>query len=200
MDEQEHRRWSHWPDRVMAIVAAAALVVSIVGTWWQLKLTRESLELAEFPWVTTKVLPVIDADVGNSNVTLKLKNTGDGPALKLKITSEIAVPLHADVDETEAELADKLRDLTPGTDDYSVGLLGPDEDVEQEVKFLLQDGAPIDTSRAIATGWRDLVVAGRADYRDVFGNHHWVTYCMRYAFQTHAFVMCRTGNDAGMEK
>lgn len=192
--------WSHWPVRIMAgcavlalVVSTGALLLSMYSTQEQLRLTRETLELSQRPWVVQENLRLptpVELAPGQFKAELVWKNTGNGPARDLRV---FVTPVERPADVPLPEVWEFWSERKQGVLFSTIGLFGPGQTKSSNIDYTL-DAADVEST---VKGSRIFNVVGWATYRDIFDVTHWTTFCVEFQPAAKRFDYCETGNDMG---
>lgn len=181
--------WSHWPDRIMAVVAVVALVASFWTTSLQLRISLDTARLSQRPWVVVDQLSGSSSTIAlGSTMTIPIiwKNSGQGPARSVRLfNGYVSRP-------TQTPLPSIWTfDGGSSSNHSTTAIVGPGAQATL-VLDLAFDAEHLDQIR---TGQRTLNLIGWATYLDVFNQKHWTTFCAVYLPNQQAFDICEEGNE-----
>jgi hypothetical protein len=161
------------------------LFISNVVQW---NIMRSSMILEQRAWIGITTLSVVQFEVGKPIITqIGFKNTGKTPAKKVTISSV-----------GEAVKSDSPPYFTKEEKDgleESKGIVTP----QQEIGVIFNDSRQIPLSdigfKGIISDIARLYMHGIVKYDDIFGHHHWITYCYRLEPDGKHFSAYKEHND-----
>lgn len=176
-----------------AFIAARQLCTSTK----QLKDNEAFFRLDERAWVEPETLTLTDVEVhshqGMEYVRLFIKNFGKTSATGLRLKSNNRGYEIGNEPSKEIILNDWLNPSHLLTEQISP-ILGPGNDTAIAPGKELIHIPYKAFGRTLGTAY-----VGRIEYDDIFGCHHWYTYCY-YALAKDIFAACAYGNDEDSEK
>jgi hypothetical protein len=170
-----------------AAAIAAFTFVLMLTSIVQLCMLKSTHETSERAWITIRGVTLEKNIVGGqeAHVVAGLKNSGHSPALRVGVKNFVTVAPSLPLEQMQ-------EFINRGDPIGSFAVIGPDTKPTNDVRHLVMQD---EISEMIAKKG-NLYSFGVVEYRDIFGNDHWTTFCYRTVSITELnLVACKTGND-----
>ncbi len=201
----EHKRQQkHHPNITDWIIAGATVgmliatgvSIGVAYTQWrsmddQTNMMKTTLQTTERAWVTVKNSELCIVDkigclespiIGKKIFNIQFQNTGHSPALHVTVTGHCTRPKLPANFANECALSN-----TP-----SRAVIGPGGSLFSRIA----DPRNGSTDQAVP-----LFSIGKIDYDDIFGKHHWTTFCYESPYAgTSDMSVCPQGNDVDKQE
>jgi hypothetical protein len=189
----KHRAWNTWLQIGLLVIGS----VYSFFAYQQWRVIRGQLEIARLDqraWVAVTDVVGTPKEGQEFEISVHMKNTGKTFARNLKliraieaVTGNNSSPHFSEdnMDTTKLTTGETLGPalFAPNGDLYGNMILHPHEAMTKEHLEMIESGDAI------------VYVHGKMTYDDIFGCHHWTTYCFRLTPEL-KFTACETHNDS----
>jgi hypothetical protein len=184
---QPYRREEHTPGwkKLIEITAVVTGLGLLIVTVCQLRSAVKSTRTAQRAWMIPAGAEFIDFEIGKlAKVRCDVKNNGATPAVDAVIEGSLDHWL-------TGQVAPNRNDFRNKPTQWKGALVRSGGGVALTSNLLKVDNTVI---QQVHSGQMNIRMYGKTFYDDVFGHHHWVTFCSEYDEESGAFVTCDEGN------
>jgi hypothetical protein len=164
-------------------IAIGLLTITII----QLNTSITTTRTAQRAWLIPARTSLIDFEVGKmAKVETRVQNNGATPAVDAVIVGILDHWFTGQPQPKQQIFQSKPKDPPYGIVVRSGGIIG--------LKFNLfkVDETAI---QKLQSGQLNIRTYGKVFYDDIFGHHHWITFCLEYEEESVGFVACNVGNE-----
>jgi hypothetical protein len=194
-NDSEDRPRSTYGEIVLAAVTGAMLLTYFTLTYFSCKQmslteatlheTEKELRVSQRAWVISAGCKLINFEVNQmGKVSCEVRNNGHTPSVHT--VTEGAVD-HWITGETKP-VANQFKDRPPGGD-----AVRPDGGIRMKWNLFIISTRDI---QQLKSGKLNIRPSGKVFYDDVFGHHHWATFCGEYEHESEGFVTCDSEEQA----